>query len=140
MAFYANHSNVISTVCPFGKPANPIFFQKSLLYSQEIALMAARARGEALEAQPAFRQRVRQAFAGSPLPAAPAELQFELARTCYFLGTQERPLPAADPLCRRPDIAKAIAVWRWQPELSRQEGIKRVILFFQAKLEALCRR
>ena len=31
------------------------------------------------------------------LPSAPAALRFELARTCYFLGTQERPLPAADP-------------------------------------------
>jgi tetratricopeptide (TPR) repeat protein len=30
-------------------------------------------------------------------PSAPAALRFELARTCYFLGTQERPLPAADP-------------------------------------------
>jgi eukaryotic-like serine/threonine-protein kinase len=29
--------------------------------------------------------------------SAPAALRFELARTCYFLGTQERPLPAADP-------------------------------------------
>ena len=29
---------------------------------------------------------------------------------------------------------------RWQPKVSRQEGIKRVILFFQAKLEALCKR
>ena len=31
------------------------------------------------------------------LPSAPAAWRFELARTCYFLGTRERPLPAADP-------------------------------------------
>jgi eukaryotic-like serine/threonine-protein kinase len=31
------------------------------------------------------------------LPSAPAALRFELARTCYFLGTQARPLPAATP-------------------------------------------
>ena len=31
------------------------------------------------------------------LPSAPAALRFELARTDYFLGTQERPMPAADP-------------------------------------------
>jgi len=43
-------------------------------------------------------------------------------------------------LRRRPDISKAVAVLRWQPKVSRQEGIKRVILFFQAKLEALCKR
>ena len=35
------------------------------------------------------------------LPSAPAAARFELARTCYFLGTQERPLPAAAP--RRED-------------------------------------
>ena len=50
------------------------------------------------------------------------------------------PLPADDPGCRRPDISKAVAVLRWQPKVSRQEGIKRVIVFFQAKLEALCKR
>ena len=49
------------------------------------------------------------------------------------------PLPADDPVRRRPDISKAVAVLRWQPKVSRQEGIKRVILFFQAKLEALCK-
>jgi len=31
------------------------------------------------------------------LPSALAAVRFELARTYYFLGTQERPLPAADP-------------------------------------------
>ncbi len=45
---------------------------------------AARARGEALEAQPAFRQRVRQAFAGSPLPAAPADPDFSIYGGGFF--------------------------------------------------------
>ena len=31
------------------------------------------------------------------LPAAPASERFELARTCFFLGRRERPLPAAAP-------------------------------------------
>jgi tetratricopeptide (TPR) repeat protein len=35
--------------------------------------------------------------ADGSLPSAPETLRFELARTYYFLGTQERPLPAADP-------------------------------------------
>ena len=34
--------------------------------------------------------------ADAALPSATAEARFELARTCYFLGTQERPLPATD--------------------------------------------
>lgn len=35
--------------------------------------------------------------AEAALPSAPAAWRFELARTDYFLGTQERPLPATDP-------------------------------------------
>jgi tetratricopeptide (TPR) repeat protein len=35
-------------------------------------------------------------------PAAPAAVRFELARTCYFLGTQERPLPANPRQADRP--------------------------------------
>jgi tetratricopeptide (TPR) repeat protein len=33
---------------------------------------------------------------GAGLPSAPAAMRFELARTYYFLGTQDRPLPAAN--------------------------------------------
>lgn len=54
------------------------------------------------------------------LPSAPAPLRFELARTYYFLGTQVRPLPAADPHHgigpaqipeeKRDSLAKAVAL------------------------------
>ena len=59
------------------------------------------------------------------LPSAPAAARFELARTCYFLGIQERPFPAAAP--RREDrpaqtsgeqrdrLAQAVALLRGLP-------------------------
>ena len=56
------------------------------------------------------------------LPSAPAPVRFELARTYYFLGTQVRPLPAADPRHgvepaqipqeQRDNLAKAVAVMK----------------------------
>jgi len=48
------------------------------------------------------------------------------------------PLPDDDPTRRQPDISKAITVLGWRPEVSRREGIERVIPFFKAKVEALC--
>ena len=56
------------------------------------------------------------------LASAPAALRFELARTYYFLGTQDRPLPAAGPPgeggptpipeAQRDSLAKAVALLR----------------------------
>ena len=58
-------------------------------------------------------------------PSGPAALRFELARAHYFLGTQERPLPAADPRQgaappRVPDeqrgsLAQAVAILKALP-------------------------
>ena len=63
--------------------------------------------------------------ADAVLPAAPATARFELARTCYFLGTGERPLPAADPREadrpaqaseeQRNRLGKAVALLRSMP-------------------------
>jgi eukaryotic-like serine/threonine-protein kinase len=57
--------------------------------------------------------------------SASDKLRFELARTCYFLGTQERPLPAADPGKgdrpaqipdkQRDSLAKAVALLKALP-------------------------
>lgn len=57
---------------------------------------------------------------GRASASAPQNLRFELARTYYFLGTQERPLPAAAvsagdrraqvPDAKRDSLAKAVAV------------------------------
>ena len=63
--------------------------------------------------------------ADAELQSAPTELRFELARTCYFLGNQERPLPAADPRQgvgpaqvsdeHRDRLAKAVALLKALP-------------------------
>ena len=63
--------------------------------------------------------------ADATLPSAPATLRFELARTYFFLGIQERPLPAADPRqavrpaqtrdAQRGTLAKAVELLRELP-------------------------
>lgn len=45
------------------------------------------------------------------------------------------PLPADDPLQRRPDISKAVASLGWMPRISRRQGIELVIPYFQSELE-----
>ncbi len=44
------------------------------------------------------------------------------------------PLPVDDPTRRRPDISKARTILHWRPKISVQEGIRRVIPYFQAEL------
>lgn len=44
---------------------------------------------------------------------------------------QHRPLPADDPQCRRPDIAKAFAVLGWAPTTAVREGLMRTIAWFE---------
>jgi dTDP-glucose 4,6-dehydratase len=47
------------------------------------------------------------------------------------------PLPADDPTRRRPDITKARTLLGWEPRISLNEGLKRSLGFFRAKLESL---
>jgi len=65
-----------------------------------------------------------------------AEEIIELTRSQSHIRYE--PLPDDDPTPRQPDISKAIRVLGWRPEVSRREGIERVIPFFKAKVEALC--
>jgi dTDP-glucose 4,6-dehydratase len=44
------------------------------------------------------------------------------------------PLPQNDPKVRQPDITKAKRVLGWEPEVSRQEGLKRTLQYFKEKL------
>jgi dTDP-glucose 4,6-dehydratase len=44
------------------------------------------------------------------------------------------PLPLNDPKVRQPDIAKAKRVLGWEPEVSRQEGLRRTLEYFRGKL------
>ena len=45
-----------------------------------------------------------------------------------------RPLPRDDPKVRRPDITKAKGCLGWEPRVSRLEGLKRTITYFQSLL------
>jgi len=45
-----------------------------------------------------------------------------------------RPLPQDDPKVRQPDITKARAVLGWEPQVSRDEGLKRTMAYFKKKL------
>lgn len=44
------------------------------------------------------------------------------------------PLPQNDPKVRQPDITKAKRVLGWEPKVSRQEGLRRTLKYFQGKL------
>ncbi|MFB3884351.1 MAG: UDP-glucuronic acid decarboxylase family protein [Thermodesulfobacteriota bacterium] len=44
------------------------------------------------------------------------------------------PLPQNDPKVRQPDISKAKTVLGWEPKVTRQEGLKRTIKYFEEKL------
>jgi UDP-glucuronate decarboxylase len=46
------------------------------------------------------------------------------------------PLPADDPVQRRPDIELARRRLNWQPQVPLEEGLKRTIAYFQDKLKA----
>jgi len=42
----------------------------------------------------------------------------------------QRPLPADDPLQRKPDIAKAKNLLGWEPKIQLDEGLKKTISYF----------
>jgi dTDP-glucose 4,6-dehydratase len=46
------------------------------------------------------------------------------------------PLPQNDPKVRQPDITKAKRVLGWEPKVSRQEGLRRTLKYFQGKLSS----
>lgn len=45
-----------------------------------------------------------------------------------------KPLPQDDPKVRKPDISRAKSLLGWEPKISRQEGLKRTLEYFQKKL------
>ena len=45
-----------------------------------------------------------------------------------------KPLPQDDPKVRRPDIDRARRLLGWEPKVARQEGLRRTLAYFQAKL------
>jgi dTDP-glucose 4,6-dehydratase len=44
------------------------------------------------------------------------------------------PLPEDDPKVRQPDITKAKEILKWEPKVSRKEGLKRTLEYFKRKL------
>jgi len=44
-------------------------------------------------------------------------------------------LPVNDPKIRRPDISKAKKLLNWEPKVSRQEGLKKVLDYFRGELK-----
>jgi len=47
------------------------------------------------------------------------------------------PLPVDDPQQRKPDISRASTLLDWHPRVSREEGVRRVIPYFQAQVSNL---
>ena len=45
-----------------------------------------------------------------------------------------KPLPINDPKVRRPDISKAKKFLGWEPKVSREEGLKKVLEYFKSEL------
>lgn len=57
----------------------------------------------------------------------------------HLTGSKSRitfcPLPQNDPKVRQPDITKAKKILRWEPQISRQEGLRRTLQYFKKKIE-----
>jgi UDP-glucuronate decarboxylase len=47
----------------------------------------------------------------------------------------KRPLPADDPLQRKPNIEKAQKILGWQPKIQLDDGLKKTIAYFDALLK-----
>jgi len=44
-------------------------------------------------------------------------------------------LPEDDPIQRRPDISKAKEILDWEPKISREEGLKKALVYFKDKIK-----
>ena len=63
----------------------------------------------------------------------------ELAETIKRLAGSKskivfRPLPEDDPKVRRPDITRAKKILKWHPKVDLEEGLKRTITYFKARV------
>ena len=50
-----------------------------------------------------------------------------------------RPLPADDPMQRRPDISQAKALLGWEPKIAARAGLKRTIAYFEKYVSTVTR-
>jgi len=63
----------------------------------------------------------------------------ELAETIQRLagapvGIELKPLPVDDPKVRQPDITRARAILKWEPEVKLEDGLARTLEYFRKKL------
>ncbi len=105
-------------------PTDPVFRRTLAQIENELGRIAASRRQET-EAREAHARALALLKVEGASPSASPSMRFELARTYYFLGTQERPLPAADPrqsdrpaqasAAHRENLAKSIALLKQLP-------------------------
>ncbi len=105
-------------------PANPSFKLELAQLENELGRLAT-SRQQVSEARQSHLAAMALIAGEAALPSAAAAWRFELARTYYFLGTQERPLPAAAPRQgdrptptsgeQRDSLAKAVTLLRALP-------------------------
>ena len=72
---------------------------------------------------------------GNPNEFTMLELaQLVLELTGSSSGIEFRPLPADDPLQRRPDISQARTLLGWEPQIELREGLGRTIEWFRGRI------
>jgi UDP-glucuronate decarboxylase len=75
---------------------------------------------------------------GNPVEISVRELAEKIAEKAgSSAGLQVGELPDDDPRQRRPDIARARAVLKWEPTVPLDDGLERTISFFRERVEEL---
>ncbi len=77
---------------------------------------------------------------GNPEEISVLDFAKEILR---LTGSQSRiifhPLPQNDPKVRQPDITKAKRILGWEPQVGREEGLRRTLQYFKGKIAASLR-
>jgi dTDP-glucose 4,6-dehydratase len=74
---------------------------------------------------------------GNPAEITIREFAEEIIRLAGSSSRIEfRPLPQDDPKLRQPDISRAKSLLGWEPKVDRDEGLRRTMAFFQAKISS----
>jgi dTDP-glucose 4,6-dehydratase len=72
---------------------------------------------------------------GNPSEVTILEFAKEIIALLGSKSTVEyRPLPQDDPKVRKPEISRARSLLGWQPQIDRQEGLKRTLAYFQSRI------
>jgi dTDP-glucose 4,6-dehydratase len=75
---------------------------------------------------------------GNPDEVTVLQFADEIIKLCGSKSKIDfRPLPQDDPRVRKPDISRARQLLGWEPLVSRQEGLRRTLAYFQAKVAQL---